>query len=143
MAHNLTGTWHATYAEVDGEMAAAAYVSGIELTFEGERFSVAVHGKLEHEGTYSVNDKTEPHHITFVYTKSSHFELNKPRAGIAQHAGDTYKDCLGGVGAHAPSSFNTTPKSNTVLTIFRKKGTEGGTAVKELAGRAHGIQYLW
>jgi len=131
-AHALTGTWHDVYAEVDGEMAAAAYVSGIQLTFHGERFSVTVHDKVEHEGTYSVNDKNDPRQITLVYTKSSHFELNKPRTGIAQLTGDTFKLCLGAVGAHPPSALNTTPKSSTVLTVFRKKGLEGGTPVAKL-----------
>lgn len=140
MADNLTGTWHAVYAEQDGQMAAAAYVSTIELMYSGNKFSVNVEGKLAHEGTYSINDKTVPHQVTLVYTKSSHFELNKPRHGIFQLSGDTYKDCFGAVGGHVPASFDTTPHSNSGFTIFQRKGHEGGTLIKNLAIR---INHLW
>lgn len=142
MAQNLTGTWHAVYAELDGEMAAAAYVSGIELTYQGDKFSVTVNGELKHEGTYTVEEKTVPHQLTLVYTKSSVFELSKPRVGIFQLTGETYKDCLGGVGARAPSHFGTAPKSDTVMTIFRKKGLEGGTPVRDLGHQGPGA-HLW
>jgi uncharacterized protein (TIGR03067 family) len=143
MAHNLTGTWHAVYGELDGEMAAAAHVSGIELSYHANKFSVTVHGKLEHEGTYSVDDSIQPHQVTFVYTKSSYFDLNKPRTGIFQLTGETYKDCLGAVGDRAPSGFSTGPKSNTVLTIFRKKGLEGGTPLNVLQTNQVGKAHLW
>jgi uncharacterized protein (TIGR03067 family) len=130
---NLTGTWHAAYCEVDGEMVSASYVSGIEITHKGDRFSITVQGKLEHEGTYAVNDKVEPHQITFVYTKSPNFELHKPRVGVVQLTDGTYKICIGPVGANAPSGFNTTSKSNTVLTIYEKKGGERGPVQARIA----------
>jgi len=120
MAHDLTGTWHGVYCEVEGSAAPAGYAAGLEATYHGKGFSIKVHGTVEHEGTYSIDDKVEPHQITFIYTKSSHFELGKPRVGILQVNGETYKNCLGPVGAKAPSSFNTTSNSNTVLTILTK-----------------------
>jgi uncharacterized protein (TIGR03067 family) len=140
MADSLAGTWHAVYAEQGGEMAAAAYVSTIELTYSGNKFSVNVEGQLAHEGTYTINDKTVPHQITLVYTKSSHFELNKPRHGIFQLNGETYKDCFGTIGGHAPASFDTTPKSNSGYTIFQRKGSEGGVVVPD---SKIGVNHLW
>jgi uncharacterized protein (TIGR03067 family) len=141
---DLTGTWHAAYAEVNGEMAAHAHVTLIRHIFlQPNRFQVTVGDRVEHEGTYTVNDKVTPHQITFVYNKSSHFELDKPRVGIVQIAGNTSKFCLGAVGAHPPSSFNTAPKSTTSLTILQKKGFEGGTSIKELAVFSDKVSLIW
>jgi uncharacterized protein (TIGR03067 family) len=126
VAINLTGTWHAVYGELNGEMTPAAHFSGIEITYKENRFQIHVHGVLEHEGEFSINEKTSPAQITYVYTKSSFFVLNKPRVGIVQIVGSTLKDCLGAVGAHPPANFNTEAKSDTVLTIHQKHGQEGG-----------------
>jgi uncharacterized protein (TIGR03067 family) len=120
MADDLTGTWHGVYAEVDGQAAPAGYASSLEATYQGNGFSIRVKGTVQHEGTYSVDDKVEPHQITFVYTKSSRFPLNTPRVGIFQLTGDTYKNCLGPAGAKPPSNFNTTATSDTVMTVLTK-----------------------
>jgi uncharacterized protein (TIGR03067 family) len=128
MALDLTGTWHGVYAEVDGEALSASYSRGVESTYQVNEFSIKIHGKVEHEGTYSINEKVDPNQITFVYTKSSHFELNKPRTGILQLAGTTYKNCIGAIGAKVPHGFNTAPNSNTVLTVLQKKGAEAAAS---------------
>jgi uncharacterized protein (TIGR03067 family) len=120
MASDVSGTWHGVYCEVDGEIIPPAYVGTIEAKYERGEFSIKVQGKVEHEGTYTIDDKKEPAHITFVYTKSSRFETGKPRVGIFQVTGGTYKNCLGPIGAKAPHTFNTTAKSNTVLTVLQK-----------------------
>jgi uncharacterized protein (TIGR03067 family) len=128
MALNLTGSWHGIYAEVNGEATPASYARSLESSYQGNKFSIKVHGQVQHEGTYSINENSSPPQITFVYTKSSHFQLNESRTGILQVAGDTYKNCIGTVGAQAPSSFNTTAQSDTVLTILHKRGAEEGPA---------------
>ena len=129
MADNLAGTWHGVYCEVDGESLPASYPPSVEASYHGNKFSIKVQGKVEHEGTYSIDEKAEPHQITFTYTKSSKFPLGQPRVGIFQVTGDTYKNCLGAVGTKAPSRFNTTANSNTVLTVLRRAatGTAAGT----------------
>lgn len=134
MPINLTGTWRAVYAELDGEMGPAAHFSGIAITYKEKKFEIHCHGVLEHEGEYSINERVSPAQITYVYTKSSYYELNKPRVGIVQLAGTTLKDCLGAVGAHPPATFNTTPKSDTVLTVHQKSGHEGGSNVRITRG---------
>ena len=139
MAHDVTGTWHGVYCEVNGEALPAPYAPSLEATYEAGKFSIKVQGKVEHEGNYSLDDKVEPHRITFTYTKSSRFETGKPRVGIFQVTGDTYKNCLGAVGTKPPSSFNTTAKSDTVLTILAKgaaapsKGQPGVTDLAKLS----------
>jgi uncharacterized protein (TIGR03067 family) len=133
MADNLSGTWHGVYCEVDGETLPPSYAPTLEATYHGDRFSIKVQGKVEHEGTYSVDDKAEPHQITFTYTKSSKFPLGQSRVGIYQVTGDTYKNCLGPVGAKAPSRFNSTAKSNTVLTILRRDAGSGTTGTGPIA----------
>jgi uncharacterized protein (TIGR03067 family) len=120
MASDVSGTWHGVYCEVDGEIIPPAYVASLEAKYEKGNFSIKVQGKVEHEGTYTIDDKKEPAQITFVYTRSSRFEIGKPRVGIFQVTGGTYKNCLGPVGAKAPSTFNTSGKSNTVLTVLQK-----------------------
>ena len=141
MATDLTGTWQEFYGEVDGRMGPVARTSSTVITYQGNKFSITVFGKLEHEGTYSVNDGSSPAQITFVYTKSSRFELNKPRTGILQLVGDTVKICIGPVGAPAPSNFNTTANSNAVLTIHQRKGSEGGAQDSFTVGTVRAI--LW
>ena len=126
MAINLTGTWQTVYAELNGQLARVAHYSLIRKTFIRNTFKIEVDGVLEHEGTYSINDKVSPSQITFVYKKSSFFELGKRRVGIVQLTGDTLKMCVGAVGAKAPSSFNTERESDAVLTVQQRKGAEKG-----------------
>ena len=130
---HLTGTWQAVYSEVNGELASVAHTGIIRHIYVANRFQVSLEEEIVHEGTYSLSDKTTPHQITFVYTKSSHFELNKPRVGIIQLVGNTSKICLGEVGAHAPTGFNTVSRSNTTLIVLQKHGFEAGRSIKELA----------
>jgi uncharacterized protein (TIGR03067 family) len=137
MAHELTGTWHGVYAEVDGQATPAGYASSLEATYQGNGFSIKVQGKVQHEGTYSVDDKVEPHQITFVYTKSTRFKVGTPRVGIFQLTGDTYKNCLGPVGAKPPATFNTTATSNTVLTVLTKGPTPTATGGHATAQETH------
>jgi uncharacterized protein (TIGR03067 family) len=131
MAIDLTGSWHGVYAEVDGEALPASYSRSLESSYRGNEFSIKIRGELEHAGTYSINESRTPPQITFVYTKSSRFPLNTPRTGILQVVGETYKNCIGVVGAQPPSGFNTTAHSDTALTVLHKRGgeepsTEGG-----------------
>jgi uncharacterized protein (TIGR03067 family) len=132
MAHDVSGTWHGVYCEVDGEIIPPAYVASLEAKYEKGEFSIKVQGKVEHEGTYTIDDKKEPAQITFVYTKSSRFETGKPRVGIFQITGGTYKNCLGQVGSKAPSAFNTTARSNTVLTVLQKGGASKSGIVADV-----------
>jgi len=144
MALDLTGTWHGIYAEVDGEARPASYARSLESSYDGNRFSIKIHGEAKHEGTYSINENSNPAQITFVYTKSSHFQLNTPRTGILQVVGDTYKNCIGVVGAPAPSGFNTTAQSNTVLTILQKKGAQESSAAEAIQPEArHVVVIAW
>jgi uncharacterized protein (TIGR03067 family) len=126
MAIDLTGSWRAVYSEVNGEMTPVAYTSGIVMTFQGNTFEIKVHDVVEHEGTFSINDSVSPAQITYIYTKSSSYELNKPRVGILQRVGSTFKDSLGPIGAPPPSGFNTAPLSNSVMTIHQLVGAESG-----------------
>jgi uncharacterized protein (TIGR03067 family) len=135
MAINLTGKWRAVYSELNGEMAPVAHVSGIEITFEGDTFSISVSGSEEHSGTYMIDDSVEPARIHYVYMKSSFYKTNRCRVGIIQLTGSTFKDCLGGIGAPAPKSFTTTANSDTVMTIHQRVGAEGGSAVLVSASR--------
>jgi uncharacterized protein (TIGR03067 family) len=143
MAINLTGTWHGVYAEVDGEAMPANYARSLESSYHGNGFSIKVRGQLEHEGTYSINENSNPTQITFVYTRSSRFQLNTPRTGILQLVGDTYKNCIGAVGAAPPSAFNTTAQSNTVLTILHKSGAEESAAAEGIQPLARGLVIAW
>jgi uncharacterized protein (TIGR03067 family) len=126
MALDLTGTWHGTYAEVNGEARPASYSRSLESTYQENKFTIRIRGQVEHEGTYSLNESTNPTQITFVYIKSSHFQLNTPRTGILQVVGDTYKNCMGAIGGPVPDEFNTKANSNTVLTILDKRGAAEG-----------------
>jgi uncharacterized protein (TIGR03067 family) len=135
MPINLTGSWRAVYAELNGQMTPVAHFSGIVITYSGKKFSIAVHGVVEHEGTYSINEKSTPAQITYVYTKSTFFELEKPRIGIVQVNGETFKDCLAGIGDPPPPTFNTTSESNAVMTIHQKSGTETGIGVSVSVNR--------
>src|SRR5262249_19375201 len=99
-------------------------------TLKGGKFSIKVLGEIEHEGTYSIERAARPpHKITIVYTRSSRFELNKPRLGIFQLVGDTFKCCFAAIGAPAPTEFNTVQGVEQVLTVQQKKGAEGGLVV--------------
>lgn len=138
MAIDLTGTWHAAYAELDGEMGPVARVSRTEITYKDGKFKIDVNGKLEHEGEYSVDDKHSPAQITYIYRKSSFFELGKPRVGIVQLVGSTLKDCIGAVGAHPPATFNTKAHSESVLTVFQRSGHERGS--EAVADRLAGLE---
>jgi uncharacterized protein (TIGR03067 family) len=137
MPINIVGTWRAVYSELNGEMTPVAHFSGIEISFTKDKFIIKVHGVLHHEGSYSIVEREgRPAEITYIYTKSTFYELNKPRAGIVQITGDTLKDCLGKVGGHVPSSFNTTQDSDHVMTIHQRHGTETGTGLPVSSSRA-------
>jgi uncharacterized protein (TIGR03067 family) len=125
----LEGSWRAVYSELNGEMTAVAHFSGIVITFQGHKFEIEVNGVVEHSGTYSTNLKSSPAQITYVYEKSTFYELGKPRVGIFQVTNSTFKDCLGAIGAHAPASFNTTLKSDLVMTVHQRSGSERGVGV--------------
>ena len=92
---------------MNGEAQPASYSRSLESTYHGNKFAIRIHGAVEHEGTYSLNETTNPAQITFVYTKSSHFQLNTPRTGILQVVGDTYKNCMVAIGGSVPGEFNT------------------------------------
>jgi uncharacterized protein (TIGR03067 family) len=136
MATKLTGTWRVVYSELGGQMTPVAHFSGIESTYKGGKFVVKVDGVVEHEGKYSIRERKErPAEITLVYTKSTSYDLNKPRHGIVQVAGDTFKFCAGRVGGAAPAAFNTERRSDAVLTIHQRSGAEGGTGIPVAVNR--------
>lgn len=137
MAEDLTGTWHSVYGEYGGQMVAPARVSATEWTFRGTQFSIKVLGEIEHEGTYSLDRTARPQKITIVYTRSSRFELNKPRPGIFQVSGDTFKTCFGPIGGNAPTEFNTIQGLEHILTVQQKKGAEGGLVVLPPPAKPH------
>ena len=130
MAINLSGTWRVVYSELGGEMTPVAHFSGIVSTYKGGRFTIEVNGVVEHEGSYRIREKRGGFaEITYVYTRSTAFELDKPRPGIVQVTRNTFKVCTGKIGGSAPSTFNTKKGTDAVLTIHQKAGTEGGTGV--------------
>lgn len=123
---DLTGSWRAVYSELNGEMTPVEHFSTIVIDFKGDEFSISVNGEVAHEGTYSIDDSTRPAQITYTYKRSTFYETGAPRVGIVQLVGDTFKDCLGAIGAPPPESFNTGADSDTVLTIHQRSGAEGG-----------------
>jgi uncharacterized protein (TIGR03067 family) len=128
-AGNLSGSWRAVYSELNGEMTAVSHFAGIVITFKGKQFDIEVNGVKEHAGTYNIDTKSDPARITYVYEQSTFYELGKPRVGIFQVTKNTFKDCLGAVGAVPPKSFNTTHASNVVMTIHQRIGSEKGTGL--------------
>lgn len=132
---DLTGSWRVVYAELNGEMTPVAHFSGIEMQYTGDKFQILVHGELKHHGTYAIDESVTPAKITYIYDKSSFYETGKPRIGIIQLIGDTFKDCLGAIGAAVPPSFNTSGSSNTVLTVHQRTGVEGGKIVADAVVR--------
>jgi uncharacterized protein (TIGR03067 family) len=126
---NLSGRWRVVYSELDGEMTPVAHFSGIEIEYMKNKFRIFVHGVLQHAGTFSINQRTKPAQITYVYEKSTFYDVGKPRVGIVQLTGDTFKDCLGAIGAKPPASFNTHKDSELVLTIHQRAGAEGGSGL--------------
>lgn len=143
MTKDLIGTWRVVYSEVNGEMTPVAHYSGISVTFKDKTFEIEVHGVLEHEGTYSINEKVTPHEITYVYRKSSRFETGKPRVGIMQMNGNTLKDVLGTIGAAAPKAFETGSRSNSVMTIYQRSGAEKGRGISTFNVSPQAILSQW
>ena len=126
MPIDLTGAWKAVYSEIDGEMTPVSYTTGIIISFLEDKFKIEVHGVEEHAGTYQIDETVSPPHVTYIYTKSSSYQLNAPRVGIVQQHGSTFKDSLGPIGAAPPASFNTFPGSNSVMTVHQRSGEESG-----------------
>lgn len=126
---DLTGRWRVVYSELDGEMTPVAHFSGIEIEYTKNKFKIFVHGVLQHTGTFSIDERAKPAQITYVYEKSTFYDVGKPRTGIVQLTGDTFKDCLGAIGAKPPASFNTSKSSELVLTIHQRAGAEGGSGL--------------
>lgn len=123
---DLTGSWRAVYSEINGEMTSVAHFSTIKITFKKGKFEIESDGKLKHAGTYEINNKVSPAQIIYKYEKSTFYKTKEPRVGIVQLTGDTFKDCLGPIGAAPPKAFNTKLGSNKVMTIHQRVGSEGG-----------------
>jgi uncharacterized protein (TIGR03067 family) len=127
---DLTGRWRAVYSELNGEMTPVAHFSGIEIEYMKNKFRIFVHGVLQHSGTYTIDERVKPAQITYVYDKSTFYDVGKPRVGIVQLTGDTFKDCLGAIGTKAPGAFNTSRDSDLVLTVHQRAGAEGGSGLQ-------------
>jgi uncharacterized protein (TIGR03067 family) len=130
---DLTGSWRAVYAELNGEMTSADHFSGIVMSYDDDSFSIEVNGEVAHEGTYAIDESTDPAQITYTYSKSTFYETGKPRVGIVQLVGATFKDCLGAIGDPPPPSFNTTADSNTVMTVHARSGSESGLEIARIS----------
>jgi hypothetical protein len=124
-------------------MTPVAHFSGIVATYEGNRFRIEVNGVVEHEGTYSIDEKVAPAQITYTYTKSTRYELNKPRVGIIQHVGHTFKECVAAIDARPPAGFNTEHGSNAVLTIHQTSGAEAGLGIPAFNVSPHTVLSQW
>jgi hypothetical protein len=122
----LQGRWLSFYYEVNG-----LFVSQLPNVVElrDNQFKVYQNEKVTYEGTFTVGkirDRGEaPTEIALTYTKSANpLFLGGPRHGLVQLHGDTLKWVFGGVGQPAPAQLNTSPGSESVLSVYVKEGAK-------------------
>jgi uncharacterized protein (TIGR03067 family) len=120
---SLQGNFTAVYQELDGQAIIPAVGADTVLEFKNDAFTVTVGGKADHEGLFSVRVHEQGHgaEIALLYKKSTNkFFANTVRVGLLQLEGNTLKLNVSAAGYSAPTSLNTTPGCEAVLTVYQK-----------------------
>jgi uncharacterized protein (TIGR03067 family) len=117
---SLQGIWIAVSAERNG--GAAEDLTGHQLTFSNDRFTIRSKGKLLYQGTFRVDPSKKPAAIDFTHTRGE--AKGKSWLGIYLLEGDVLKICdnADDLAKGRPGALTTEPGSGRVLVTFKREG---------------------
>jgi uncharacterized protein (TIGR03067 family) len=114
----LNGVWVPVSASLDGKAMSAEEASNMRLVFQkGKYFSKL--GDTTDEGTYTIDESTDPKKLTIVGTKGP----NKGRSILAIFNLDknTLKVCYDLSGKSIPEKFESNPDSHSFLVTYERQ----------------------
>jgi uncharacterized protein (TIGR03067 family) len=140
LVSGLHGHWSIVYQEIDGEMLPSTYNADHILEIQGSDFKIEINGSLAYDGTFSIDATASPHQIVLDYkTSANPVFKNGPRPGVFQLEGNTLKWCFSVPGRQGPTTLNTVPGSDSVLTILHR----GTAAAASPTPAARGTVIAW
>ena len=111
------GTWVVIYGEKAGEE--QEQVGDHQLKFDGETFSLSVHGHVEDKGTFKLDPSKNPKEIDIRLRDRNNDE--KTVLGIYTWDGENLKLCLGKPrGGTRPKDFTTMPEGRDLIVVKRQ-----------------------
>ena len=111
------GTWVVIYGEKAGEE--QEQVGDYQLKFDGEAFSLSVHGDVEDKGTFKLDPSKNPKEIDIRLRDRNNDE--KTVLGIYTWDGENLKLCLGELGGETrPKDFTTMPEGRDLIVVKRQ-----------------------
>jgi uncharacterized protein (TIGR03067 family) len=96
-------------------------LTGHQLTFSGDRFTIRSKDKLLYQGTFRVGPSRKPATIDFTHTRGE--AKGKAWLGVYRLEGDVLKICdnADDLAQGRPAAFATEPGSGRVLVTFRRE----------------------
>jgi uncharacterized protein (TIGR03067 family) len=116
--HELQGTWAYQSMEWDGKQLPAAQISTTTITFEKDKFTVKVGGKVTMAGTFKLDPAKSPK--TFGAIVAEGPGKGSEPLGIYKLDGDTLTGCVKLTGRERPTEFKSKEASDTVIVVAKR-----------------------
>jgi uncharacterized protein (TIGR03067 family) len=114
----LQGTWTYESVEWNGKPVPADQIKTTTLTFEGDKYTIKVSGKVTMAGTIKFDASKTPKAFDATVTEGE--GKGGTLLGIYKIDGDTVTACWKLQGNERPKEFKTTEQSETVLVVVKK-----------------------
>ncbi len=113
------GHWTLISAERDGKKMSAEDARKFELTIQGNRFILRKDSVIISEGTMTLEPTRKPKAIDETITTGPNKGKRYP--AIYEIDSEQHRICFAAAGKERPTEFSSTPGSNRLLQVWRRK----------------------
>jgi uncharacterized protein (TIGR03067 family) len=112
----IQGTWVCQSAEQGGAAVPAERAKEFKMTFKGDKFTLAMPGGREHQGTFKLAPGEKPRHLTITPDDGAG-ELK----AVYELDGDTLKVCGTDPGGERPKDFATKSGDHAMSFVLKRQ----------------------